>query len=52
MEVEDDGTNKFNYPMEEDNGTNQMIQDLFAWSHEDGDSDGIYDKPLLEKVIK
>ena len=38
--------------MEEDDGTNQMIQDLFAQSDEDGDNDGIYDEPLLEKTNK
>jgi hypothetical protein len=38
--------------MEEDYGTNQMIQDLFAQLDEDGDSDGIYDEPLLEKENK
>ena len=38
--------------MEEDDGTNQMIQDLFAQPDEDGDSDGIYDEPLLEKENK
>jgi hypothetical protein len=38
--------------MEEDDGTNQMIQDLFAQSDEDGKIDGIYDKPLLEKENK
>jgi hypothetical protein len=35
--------------MEEDDGTNQMIQDLFAQSDENGDNDSIYDEPLLEK---
>jgi hypothetical protein len=49
---EDDGTNQVNDPMEEDDGTNQMIQDLFAQSDEDGDNDGIYDGPLLEKENK
>ena len=29
-----------------------MIQDLFAQSDEDGDSDGIYDEPLLGKENK
>jgi hypothetical protein len=41
-----------NDPMEEDDGTNQMIQDLFSHPNEDGDSDGIYDEPLLEKENK
>jgi hypothetical protein len=44
---EDDGTNKFNDPIEEGDGTNQMIQDLFSQLNVDGDSDGIYDEPLL-----
>jgi hypothetical protein len=36
----------------QDDGTNQMIQDLFSHLDEDhGDnSDGIYDEPLLEKA--
>ena len=38
--------------MEEYDGTNQMIQNLFAQLDEDGDSDGIYDEPLLEKENK
>ena len=38
--------------MEEDDGTNQMIQDLFAQPDEDGDNDSIYDEPLLEKANK
>ena len=41
-----DETNQVNDPMEKDDGTNQMIQDLFSRSDEDGDSDGIYDEPL------
>ena len=49
---EDDETNQVNDPMEEDDGTNQMIQDLFSQSDEDGDNDGIYDGPLLEKENK
>jgi hypothetical protein len=49
---EDDGTNQVNDPMEEDDGTNQMIQDLFSQPDEDGDNDGIYDEPLLEKENK
>jgi hypothetical protein len=49
---EDDGTNQVNDPMEEDDGTNQMIQYLFFQPDEDGDSDGIYDEPLLEKENK
>jgi hypothetical protein len=38
--------------MEEDDGTNQMIQDFFSHSDEDVDNDGIYDGPLLEKEDK
>ena len=38
--------------MEEDDGTNQMIQDFFSYSDEDGDNDGIYVEPLLEKENK
>ena len=49
---EDDGTNQLNDPMEEYDGTNQMIQNLFAQPDEDGDSDGIYDEPVLEKENK
>jgi hypothetical protein len=49
---EEDGTNQVNDPMEEDDGTNQMIQDFFAQLDGDGDSDGIYDEPLLEKANK
>ena len=49
---EDDGTNQVNDPMEEDDGTNQMLQDLFSQLDEDGDSDGIYDEPLLKKTNK
>ena len=50
-----------NDPMEEDvnnnivqvDGTNQLIQDLFTLSDDqDGDSDGIYDEPLIEKESK
>jgi hypothetical protein len=29
-----------------------MIHDLFSQSDEDGDSNGIYDEPLLEKLNK
>ena len=37
----------------QDDGTNQLIEDLFAQSDEDRDSnDVIYDKPLLVKVDK
>jgi hypothetical protein len=50
--VEDDGTNQVNDPMEEDDGTNQMIQYLFSQLDEDGDGDGIYEEPLLEKTNK
>jgi hypothetical protein len=49
---EDDGTNQVNDPMEEDDGTNQMIQYLFLHPDEDGENDGIYDEPLLEKANK
>jgi hypothetical protein len=49
---DDDGTNQVNDPMEEDDGTNKMIQGLFAQLDKDGDSDGIYDEPLLEKENK
>ena len=38
--------------MEEDDGTNQMIQDLFSQLDEDGKNVGIYDEPLLEKENK
>jgi hypothetical protein len=38
--------------MEEDDGTNQMIQDLFLQPDEDGENTGIYDEPLLEKANK
>jgi hypothetical protein len=38
--------------IEEDDGTNHMIQDLFAQWDEDGNNDGIYDEPLLEKENK
>jgi hypothetical protein len=47
-----DGTNQINDPMEEDDQTNQMIQDFFSQPNEDGNSDGIYDEPLLEKENK
>jgi hypothetical protein len=46
------GTNQFNDPMEEDDGINQMIQDLFTQPDEDGDNDGIHDEPILEKENK
>ena len=38
----------------EDDGTNQMIQDLFGHPDEDhgNTSDGIYDEPLIEKENK
>ena len=49
---EDDGTNQVNNPMEEDDGMNQMIQDLFSQPDEDGENDGIYDEPVLEKANK
>ena len=38
--------------MEEDDGTNQMIQDLFLQLDEDGKNASIYDGPLLEKANK
>jgi hypothetical protein len=38
--------------MEENDGTNQMIQDLFLQPDEDGENAGIYDEPLLEKENK
>ena len=46
MEVDD------NNNIGQDDGTNQMIHDLFSHPDEDhGDnSDGIYDKPLIEKA--
>jgi hypothetical protein len=48
MEVDD------NNNIVQDDGTNQMIQELFNHLDEDhGDSsDGIYDEPLLEKENK
>ena len=49
---EDDGTHQVNDPMEEDDGTYQMIQYFFSQLDEDGDSVGIYDKPILEKENK
>jgi hypothetical protein len=59
-EHEANNEDQVNDPMEEDennnivqdDGTNQMIQDLFAQSDEDGDNDGIYDEPLIEKENK
>jgi hypothetical protein len=36
----------------QDDGTNKMIQELFAQSDEDGDGDGIYDESLIEKENK
>jgi hypothetical protein len=38
--------------MEEYYGTNQMMQDFFSQMDEDGENDGIYDEPLLEKENK
>jgi hypothetical protein len=38
--------------MEEDDGTNQMIQDFFSQLDEDGENASIYDEPLLEKANK
>ena len=49
---EDEAKNQFNDPMEEDDGTNRMIQDLFSQLDEDGENDGIYDGTLLEKENK
>jgi hypothetical protein len=61
-EHEVDNEDQVNDPMEvddnnnivQDDGTNQMIKDLFAHSDEDhGDNiDGIYDEPLIEKENK
>jgi hypothetical protein len=61
-ELEADNEDQVNDPMEvddnnnivQDDGTNQMIQDLFGHSDKDhGDnSDGIYDEPLIEKANK
>jgi hypothetical protein len=61
-EHEADNEDQVNDPMEvddnnnivQDDGTNQMIQDLFGHPDEDhGDSsDGIYDEPLMEKENK
>jgi hypothetical protein len=61
-EHEADNEDQVNDPMEvddnnnivQDDGTNQMIQDLFSHPDEDhGDnSDGIYDETLLEKANK
>jgi hypothetical protein len=57
-----DNEDQVNDPMEvddnnnivQDDGTNQMIQELFDHLDEDhGDSsDGIYDEPLIEKENK
>jgi hypothetical protein len=59
-ELEADNEDQVNDPMEvydnnnivQDDGTNQMIQDLFGHPDEDhGDnSDGIYDEPLIENA--
>ena len=61
-EFEADNEDQVNDPMEvddnnnivQDDGTNQMIQDLFGHQDEDhGDnSDGIYDEPLIENENK
>jgi hypothetical protein len=61
-ELEENNENQVNDPMEvdennsivQDDGTNQMIQDLFGHPDEDhGDnSDGINGEPLIEKVNK
>ena len=57
-EHEANNADQVNDPMEEDennnaiqyDGKNQMIQDLFSRMDEDGDGDGIYDEPLIEKA--
>ena len=46
MKVDDD------HNIVEYDGTIKMIQDLFNRLDEDGDSDGIYDEPLMEKTNK
>ena len=54
MNIED----QVNDPMEEDDnsnivqddGTNELIQDFFAWPNEDEDVEDIHDVPLIEKV--
>jgi hypothetical protein len=59
-EHETNNVDQVNDPMEEDennnvvqyDGKNQMIQDLFSQTDEDGDGDGIYDEPLVEKANK
>jgi hypothetical protein len=61
-EFEVDNEDRVNDPMEvdhnnnivQDDGINQMIQDLFGHPDEDhgGSSDGIYDEPLIEKENK
>jgi hypothetical protein len=61
-ELEADNEDQVNDPMEvdennnivKDDGTNQMIQDLFNHLDEDhgGSSGGIYDEPLIEKGNK
>jgi hypothetical protein len=38
--------------MEEDDGTNQLIQDLFSQPDKDRENASIYDEPLLEKENK
>lgn len=63
VQVEEHGANiegQDNDPMEEDdnnniiqdNGTNELIQDLFAWLNEDDDIDNILDVTLLDKENK
>ena len=61
-ELEEDNEDQVNDPMVvddnnnivQDDGTNQMIQELFGYPDEDhGDnSDGIYDEPLIKKANK
>ena len=47
MQVDD------NNSMVQDDGTNQMIQELVGRQDDDGrDSDSIYDEPMMEKVDK
>jgi hypothetical protein len=60
--LEADNEDQVNDPMEvddnnhivQDDGTNQIIQDLFDRPDEDhrDNSDGIYDEPLIEKANK
>ena len=46
MEVDNDENNE---SVHINDGTNQMLQDLYGELDDDGgDSDGIYDEPLIE----